>query len=470
MNKGITQPVVQTLAISVIGILSIFILFKWMQKPVEGSNTAIAPITTRALTVQPGTKPAGQVPYPVAKPTDLETLVAPIALYPDLLLTQLLPASTYPLEVVQAAHWLESKPYLAQASGQGWAPSIIELLRFPQLIFMMNEKLDWTAELGDRFLSEPDSVLAAIQSMRTRALSAGLLKDSVQQKVTKATVTKVSMDNLPGEGTWVEAPAAAKSALTRQIEVIRIEPANAQEIYVPQYNPQLLYSAQPSLAHNPDTNPTSVYDSTTSKIPPWLTYGAGVTTGALLGWAISEWNDDDWDDHYHGYYRQPHISYYSGNHNGYDGGTDNINFYQDTYISVNKINDIRKLTSSQTVQTPWVHDPLHRRGYLYPPQAQQRFATPKQQPALAGQRKAATQAVNSDYAGYERNELDRMRQTQMEKNLGHSIALTRKQPDETYSVFSGVNAGSQAQTFSKRGYASQTKRRLGTTHDGNRRK
>lgn len=276
-----------------------------MQKPVEGSNTATAPITTRALTVQPGTTPAGQVPYPVAKPTDLETLVAPIARYPDLLLTQLLPASTYPLEVVQAAHWLESKPYLAQASSQGWAPSIVELLRFPQLIFMMNEKLDWTAELGDRFLAEPDSVLAAIQSMRTRALSAGLLKDSAELKATKATVTKVSMDNLPGEGTWVKAPAAAKSDLTRQIEVIRIEPSNAQEIYVPQYNPQLLYSEQSSLAHNPDANPTSVYDSTTSKILPWLTYGAGVTTGALLGWAISEWNDDDWDDHYHGYYRQP---------------------------------------------------------------------------------------------------------------------------------------------------------------------
>ncbi len=559
INKGIAQL---TLVIAVIGVLSVFILFKWMQKPVEGANTTAAPIAIRALTVHPGMTPAVQAPHPAAKLTDLETLVAPIALYPDLVLTQLLPASTYPLEVVQAAHWLESKPDPAQVSDDEWAPDITVLLQFPQVIFMMNDRLDWTAELGDRFLAEPDAVLAAIQSMRARAMVAGRLEDSPEQKVTKATVTKVFMGNQQDHGAWVEVPAASKAARTRQIEVIRIEPANPQVIHVPQYNPQVLYTALPAPDYYPDASPTPVYGTTTSQASPWLTYGVGVATGALLGWTISEWNDDDWDDHYHGYYRQPYISYYSSNYNGYSGGANNINIYRDINIFGNEISANRKNTLNSPVPTPWVHDPLHRHGYRYSSQAQQRLGVPKQQPALAGQRRAAGQAANPDYAGYERNELGRVRQTQAEKALGQDIAPTRKQQNkaaqqktatslnqadkkpgvsqqpvqqrtqdhafsevpqnkktttesqrakthhstqqaeslstekpgkaiphsapafdrtvevtnftdrdsETYSVFSDVRAGNQAQTFSKRGQASRTNGRIEANHDGRRRK
>jgi hypothetical protein len=423
-DKGMAQLVVLAFVAAVIGALSVFALFKWMQKPVvEPESASAAPATAQAPTVQAGATPAVQAPLPAAKPTDLETLVAPVALYPDLLLAQLLPASTYPLEVVQAARWLESKPDLAQASGQGWAPSITVLLQFPQVIYMMNDRLSWTAELGDRFLAEPDSVLAAIQSIRARAMTAGLLKDSSEQKVTKAAVTKVSMGNQQGQGVWVEFPAAPKAAQTRQIEVIRIEPANPQVIYVPQYNPQVLYTA-------PTAGSTSVYDTTTSQASHWLTYGAGVASGALLGWAISEWRDDNWDNNYHGYYRQPYISYYSGNYNGYRGGSDNINIYRNVNIAGNEINVNRKNTLNRPIPIPWVHDPLHRHGYRYTPQAQQRLATPKQQPALAGQRHATGQAVNPDYAGYGRDKLERVQQTPVEKALGQSIASTRKQQDK----------------------------------------
>ena len=430
-NKGMARLVVLALLTAVIGALSVFTLFKWTQKPVAESKPATTvPATTQALTVQPGATPAVQAPLPAVEPTDLETLVAPIALYPDILLAQLLPASTYPLEVVQAARWLESKPDLAQASGQGWAPSITVLLQFPQLIFMMNDRLDWTAELGDRFLAKPDTVLAAIQSMRARAMAAGLLKDSPEQKVTKAAVTKVSMGNPQEQGAWAEVPATSKTAQTRQIEVIHIEPANPQVIYVPQYNPQVLYTAPPAPASYPNANPAPGYDTTTSQASPWLTYGAGVATGALLGWAISEWSDDDWDDRYHGYYRQPYISHYSGNYNGYRGEANNINIYRDVNISGNEINVNHKNTLNRPVSTPWVHDPLHRHGYRYPPQAQQHLATPKQQPALAGQRQATGQAVNPDYAGYDRDKLDRVRQTQAEKAPGQNIASTRKQQNK----------------------------------------
>lgn len=420
-SKGMTKAVLLALAI---GALSVFALMKWKQGPVDqpSSVTAGSPATQVPIGQANVSLPAAQVP-PAAKPTDLETLVAPIALYPDPLVAQLLPAATYPLEVVQAARWLQSNPNSAQASGQDWAPSIVVLLQFPQVIIMMNDKLDWTTQLGDRFLAQPEDLLGAIQSLRGRAMTAGLLKDTPEQKITKATVTKVSTGNPEANGTWVGASAAQPSAPTKQTEIIRIEPANPQIIYVPQYNPQVLYTAPPAQIYNTTT--------TTSQTSPWLTYGAGVATGALLGWAISEWSDDDWDDHYHGYYHYPPISHYPNY--GYGGrGGNNVNIDHNVNISGNEINiDRQQLINNRPAPTPWIHDPQHRRGYRYTPEAQQRLAAiqPKPQPALAGQRKATGQATNFDYAGFDRDQLDRARQVQVEKSLGQGAVSTRKAQD-----------------------------------------
>lgn len=418
-NKGMAKPVVLAFAATAVGALLVFALIKWTQKRIEQPPSVTAGI------------PATQVPAeqantstPAAKPTDLETLVAPIALYPDPLLAQLLPATTYPLEVVQAARWLQTKPDPAQASGQDWAPSIVVLLQFPQVIYMMNDRLDWTTQLGDRFLAEPESVLGAIQSMRTKAMTAGLLKDTPEQKVTKAAITKVLTTDQAAQGTWIQASGAQSSGQIKQTEVIRIEPVNPQVIYVPQYNPQVLYTATPAQTYSTTT-------TTTSETSPWLTYSAGVATGALLGWAISEWNDDDWDDHYHGYYHYPPISHYPSYHNGYGGWSgNNVNINRNVNISGNEINVNRQnMINNRPVPTPWVHDPQHRRGYRYTPQAQQRLTAtrPKPQPALAGQRHATGQAANLDYAGYNRDQLDRARQAQVEKTLGQGDgASTRK--------------------------------------------
>ncbi|NOT12552.1 MAG: DUF3300 domain-containing protein [Methylococcaceae bacterium] len=426
-NKGMAKPVVLALSAAVVGALSVFVVMKWTQRPVEQSPPVAAGIPATPI---PNTALSAVQETPAAKPTDLETLVAPIALYPDPLLAQLLPATTYPLEVVQAARWLQTRPDPAQSSGQDWAPSIVVLLQFPQVITMMNDRLDWTTQLGDRFLAEPESVLGAIQTMRTRAMTAGLLKNTPEQKVTKAAVTKVSTTGQADQGAWIQAPAAQSSGQTKKAEVIRIEPANPQVIYVPQYNPQVLYTAQPVQTYSTTTT------TTTSQASPWLTYGAGVATGALLGWAISEWNDDDWDDHYHGYYHYPPISHYSGYgyHSGYSGWSgNNVNIDRNVNISGNEINVNRQnMINNRPAPTAWVHDPQHRRGYRYTPQAQKRLtaAQPKSQPALAGQRQATGQAANQDYAGYNRDQLDRARQAQVEKTLGQGgAASSRKRQD-----------------------------------------
>ncbi len=122
----------------------------------------------------------------------LAQLVAPIALYPDPLLSQVLMASTYPLEIVQASRWvkanskLKGKPLEEALLSQPWDPSIKSLTAFPDVLKMMNEKLDWTQQIGDAFLAQQSDVLAAVQSLRERADAEGSLKTTKQQKVVKS--------------------------------------------------------------------------------------------------------------------------------------------------------------------------------------------------------------------------------------------------------------------------------------------
>ena len=119
----------------------------------------------------------------------LEQLLAPVALYPDSLLAQVLMASTYPLEVVSAARWakanssLKGKSLDAALQKQPWDPSVKSLVAFPQVLQMMNDKLDWTQKLGDAFLSQQSDVMAAVQELRRKAQDAGNLKSNEQQTV-----------------------------------------------------------------------------------------------------------------------------------------------------------------------------------------------------------------------------------------------------------------------------------------------
>src|SRR6516165_1108623 len=121
----------------------------------------------------------------------LEQLVAPIALYPDALLSQVLMASTYPLEVVAAARWAQANPGVTgkaledAVQRQSWDPSVKALTAVPQTLQMMNDKLDWTQELGDAFLAQQADVLQAVQRLRQRADDAGNLKTTEQQKIIK---------------------------------------------------------------------------------------------------------------------------------------------------------------------------------------------------------------------------------------------------------------------------------------------
>jgi hypothetical protein len=186
----------------------------------------------------------------------IEQLVAPIALYPDALVSQILMASTYPLEVVTAARWSQANPTvtgdaLQTAMGQQtWDPSVKALAAVPQVLQMMNDKLDWTQQLGDAFLAQQSDVLNAVQRLRARADASGQLKSTPEQTVTKA-------PRGTGQGASTAVPA----------DIYTIESANPDEYYVPIYDPGAVYGTWPY----PD-------------YPPFYWYPPGYAFGNVWGW------------------------------------------------------------------------------------------------------------------------------------------------------------------------------------------
>jgi Protein of unknown function (DUF3300) len=151
-----------------------------------------SPLAGRGAAAEPPTETTAAGPGPApgeATPEELEELVSPIALYPDLLVARILVASTFPTQIVEAWKWLQQNPSLkgdefAQAvNAQPWDPSIRSLTQFRDVIKTMNDSLAWTSELGEAYYNQPDDVMNAIQGLRDRAMKAGTLKDTPQQKV-----------------------------------------------------------------------------------------------------------------------------------------------------------------------------------------------------------------------------------------------------------------------------------------------
>ena len=161
-------------------------------------------------------------------PPQLEQLVAPVALYPDGLTVQVLIAATYPLEIVEAARWraknksLQGDALDKALESQDWDPSVEALTNFPELLERMSENLDWTKDLGDAFLGQKDEVLDTVQRMRAKAYESGALKTTKEQVVTREVV--------------------------HEKEVIKVEPADPETVYVPQYSPQAVYGPPPAAA------------------------------------------------------------------------------------------------------------------------------------------------------------------------------------------------------------------------------
>lgn len=214
-------------------------------------SRATEPATPAPVTQQPGA-PVAQ-PAPVAAPVytaaQIDQWVAPVALYPDALLSQILMASTYPSNVIQAAQWSKDNPKmqgdaaLQAVATQPWDPSVKSLVAFPQLMSLMGENPPWVQNLGDAFLAQPKDVMDSVQRLRLLAQQTGALQSTPQQTVT--TVTK---------------PASTKTTTTAtptSPTVIKIESADPQVVYVPTYNPNTVYGTWPNTAYPPVYLPPS---------------------------------------------------------------------------------------------------------------------------------------------------------------------------------------------------------------------
>jgi hypothetical protein len=196
---------------------------------------------------------------------ELEKLLAPIALYPDPLLAQLLPASAYPVQIVQAHRWLEKNQALVANNdysgidNQDWDPAVKALARFPEVIKKMSDDLDWTTDLGDAEVNQPQDVAEVIQALRAKAQAAGTLKTTDQQ-----TVETVEALAPPEAG----APQGA-TAPQAEASYIAIQPTDPSTVYVPTYDPVAVYQPYTGIA-------------------PLLGFGAGIAVGAL-------WNNNYWN-------------------------------------------------------------------------------------------------------------------------------------------------------------------------------
>ena len=199
----------------------------------------------------------------------LDALLAQIALYPDELLTQVLMASTYPLQIVNASRWLAQDnnkaltgEALAQAlQAQNWDPSVKSLVPFPQVLEMLNSNLDWTQQLGYAFATQQNGVWNSIQRLRVQAQAVGQLKSTEQQTVA------------------VESGA------------IVIQPANPQVVYVPTYNPSVVYGAWPYPSYPPVYYPPPPGYVVGSAFMTGLAFAAGVAVvGSLWGWCGPRWS------------------------------------------------------------------------------------------------------------------------------------------------------------------------------------
>lgn len=218
---------------------------------------------------QPQQQPQPQQPSLTQQ--QLQQLVAPIALYPDALLAQILTASTYPLEVTMAARWSEKNPNLKGPTledamqKEPWDPSVKGLTSVPQVLAMMNEKLDWTNQLGEAFLAQPNDVQIAIQALRKQAETTGSLKSSKEQKVSR-----------------IAAPPSTGYA--GPPDYIVIEPTEPDYIYVPVYDPLVVYG---SGYWSPAYAPFFWY-------PPWWAVGPAFGFGAALFVGPALWYHYNW--------------------------------------------------------------------------------------------------------------------------------------------------------------------------------
>jgi len=274
-------------------------------KTIRISRLVCVPLLAAGLMLGQQPPPPPQAPSQAFPPEQLDTLVAPVALYPDALLSQVLVAATYPLEITEAAQWLDHNhdlqgPQLVDAARQqNWDPSIQALVVFPDVIGRLAADIRWTTDLGNAFLAQQADVMNAVQRMRSQAMSAGKLRSNEQEIV--------------------------RTERQGDQSAIDIQPANPEVVYVPDYDPTYIWGP-----------PAYGY------YPPWdyagfgFGFGPGVYIGGFFGGL--GWGGWGWGPNWFGgsiFQNRYFFDHYGFGGRGFRGGN------------------------------TWAHDPGHRHGVPY---------------------------------------------------------------------------------------------------------
>lgn len=375
---------------------------------------------------------------------ELEALVAPVAFYPDEVLAVVLPAATYPLEIVQGARLLakkQSDPNLQP--NQEWDPSVLALLNYPSVITMMNDDLDWTTQLGEAVLAQQGDVIDAIQQVRKSAYTTGYLKSD------------------------------DKTTVVYEQDVIQIQPADPQVVYVPVYEP----------APAPATTTTVVYSE---PYTPYYVETAAFWTGALVGGVamgfLMDWDDDDididindgdWDDWHPGRGGDTDIDIDRGDIN--IGGDVNIG----NDVRVGKGDSWRK-ARDQRVKAGALPASATRKKGVQPvagleTQKKKRTsataatgagASATQQAATKKKKKTTQTAASAQQSAGAFGGLQNGQSTAKSKKRGQQsqeatgqTTAKKKQRQFGTQAFDGVSNGEKTKQFSNRGSSSQKKKK-----------
>ncbi|MFP3443927.1 DUF3300 domain-containing protein [Pseudomonas sp. SIMBA_067] len=326
---------------------------------------------------------------PVFTQEQLDQMLAPVALYPDPLLAQVLMAATYPGQVSEAVTWSKANPKASgddavkQVAKQPWDPSVQALVAFPQLLATLGQDPAWVQRLGDAFLAQPDDVMGAVQRLRHQAQAAGNLQSNQYQNVT------------------VQAAPATQASSSAPSTII-IQPAEPQVVYVPSYNPTTTYGTWAYPASPPVYYPPPPMYYAGSALVAGLAFGTGVAVVASL------WGDCDW-----------------GNN--------------DIDIDVNRYNNINANNRITNNQNKWQHNAANREGVPYrDARSRQQYGRQldgaTQRTAFRGDDAQRAQArdkarASMDRAGMERPAADnrQARQQMREAQAGNSVG-NRMQP------------------------------------------
>ncbi len=369
-------------------------------------------------TMQAGRLRAQQSPQPpppgqYLAPNQLDDLTAPIALYPDPLLSQILVASTYPLELVQVSQWLQRNPGLSGAAvtqaaqQQNWDPSVQALAVFPDLVKRLNQDITWTTDLGNAFLNQQGDVMDAVQRMRLKAQRAGRLASTAQQTVTVQ----------DGSGTTV----------------IEIEPANPQVIYVPEYDPGSIWG--PPLYY-----PYASWYYPRFGAGAYFGWGPGIPIGVYFGGGWGGWGGWGW----------------------HPGWGDHRIVVNNNFIHRYNFNAGR--AGALSGNSNWAHDGSHRQGVPYPTAGlSNRFG--------AGPRQNLQTRPG---AGQQQNRPPQPQAANPQRNVSPQPGTQRmgnrqiapSAPAANRSAFGGVREGGAANSHSDHGFSSLGAARSGGSRAG----